>query len=382
VTGNFELPVTKHKTMGQRYYHLWGEVTAFENLLLAFRKARRGKRDKPAVAAFEFDLEANVLALQTELRDGSYRPGPYASFAIQTPKRRLISAAPFRDRVVHHALMNVIGPLFERQFIFDTYANRVGKGTHAALDRCTEYLRRFAYVLPMDVRQFFPAVDHAILLDILGRTLADVQVMKLVTRIVAGGAGVQAAEYEMIYFPGDDLFAVNRPRGLPIGNLTSQFWANVYLNGLDHFVKRELKCRGYVRYVDDLLLFADDKATLHIWRKEVMARLAELRLTVHENSAQPRPCRIGLPFLGFQVFADHRRLKRRNVVQARRRLRALRHAYRLGQIGPRQARVRVQSWLSHAAHADTWGLRRAVLRDFKLTKGTDGSQKRHVADLR
>jgi retron-type reverse transcriptase len=359
--------------MSQRYYHLWEAVTAFENLLLAWRKARRGKRDRPVVAAFEYDLEANVLALQAELRDGSYRPGPYASFTIHEPKRRLISAAPFRDRVVHHALMNVIGPLFERQFIFDTYANRVGKGTHAALDRCTAYLRRFAYVLPLDVRQFFPAVDHAILLEILGRTLADAQVLELITRIVAGGAGVQAAEYEMRYFPGDDLFAVNRPRGLPIGNLTSQFWANVYLNGLDHFVKRELKCRGYVRYVDDLLLFADDKATLHAWRAAVIAHLAGLRLTVHENSAQPRPCRVGLPFLGFQVFPDHRRLKRRNVIQARRRLKGLRHAYRLGQVGPKQIRARVQSWLSHASHGDTYRLRRALLREFKLTKGTDGT---------
>ncbi|PKO60370.1 MAG: RNA-dependent DNA polymerase, partial [Betaproteobacteria bacterium HGW-Betaproteobacteria-17] len=280
--------------MSKRYYHLWPEVTAFANLLLAFRKARRGKRGRPAVAAFEYDLESNVLALQAELRDGSYRPGPYASFTIHEPKRRLISAAPFRDRVAHHALMNVIGPLFERQFIFDTYANRVGKGTHAALDRCTEYMRRFEYVLPLDVRQFFPAIDHAVLLNILGRTIADERTLELAARIIAGGVGVQAHEYDMVYFPSDDLFAVNRPRGLPIGNLTSQFWANVYLNGLDHCVKRELKCRGYVRYVDDVLLFADDKVTLHAWRGAVIAHLAGLRLTIHENSAQPRPCRVGL----------------------------------------------------------------------------------------
>jgi len=137
--------------MSKRYYPLWNDVTAFSNLLCAFRQAARGKRDRPAVVAFTLDLEEELLRLQAELRDCSYRPGTYVSFLIHEPKRRLISAAPFRDRVVHHALVNVIEPLFERQFIFDTYANRVGKGTHRALDRCTHFMRRFAFVLPVDV---------------------------------------------------------------------------------------------------------------------------------------------------------------------------------------------------------------------------------------
>jgi RNA-directed DNA polymerase len=369
--------------MGRCYFHLWSEVTSFENLLLAFRKASLGKRSKASVAAFEYHLEENLFGLQEELQSGAYRPESYSNFHIHEPKKRLISAAPFRDRVVHHALCNVIGPLFERQFIFDTYANRVGKGTHRALDRCTEFMRRFAYVLPMDVRQFFPAIDHAVLLEILGRTIGDERMLDLAARIIAGGAGVQADEYDMVYFPGDDLFAVNRPRGLPIGNLTSQFWANVYLNGLDHFVKRQLRCQGYVRYVDDLLLFADDKDTLHLWRDEVMARLAALRLTIHENSAQPRPTRCGVPFLGFQVYPDHRRLKRRNAIQARRRLRALRDAYQRGEVSRERVHVGVQGWVNHARYGDTWGLRRAVLADIVLHGSEDGerNRERRVADF-
>ena len=369
--------------MGKCYFHLWGEVTSFDNLLLAFRKASLGKRRKASVAAFEYRLEENLFALQEELRSGAYRPGPYDSFYIHEPKKRLISAAPFRDRVVHHALCNVIGPLFERQFIHDTYANRVGKGTHRALDRCTEFMRRFTYVLPMDVRQFFPAIDHAILLDILARTIGDERTLDLAAKIIAGGAGVQADEYDMVYFPGDDLLAAARPRGLPIGNLTSQFWANVYLNGLDHFVKRQLRCRGYVRYVDDLLLFADDKPTLHAWRGEVIAYLAGLRLTIHENSAQPRPTRCGVPFLGFQVFPDHRRLKRRNAVLARRRLRALRDAYHRGEVSRERVRVGVQGWINHARYGDTWGLRRAVLSDIVLCGSENGERSREhgIADL-
>jgi retron-type reverse transcriptase len=369
--------------MSKRTNHLWPEITSFENLLAAFKRAAKGKRAKATVAAFEYDLEENLLTLQAELRDGDYRPGPYSSFAIHEPKRRLISAAPFRDRVVHHALCNVMEPLFERRFIFDSYANRIGKGTHRALDRCTHFMRRYAWLLPMDVRQFFPSVDHTILLDVLGRTVADQRALDLAAVILASGEGVQVNEYDMVYFPGDDLLAANRPRGLPIGNLTSQFWANVYLNGLDHFVKRALKCHAYVRYVDDLLLLADDKMALHDWRAAVIEHLRGLRLTIHENSAQPRPCRSGVPFLGWQVFPDHRRLKRRNVVQARRRLHTLSRDYRLGRVGLDQVNASLQSWLSHARHGDTWGLRAALLRDFKLTRGTDGPtfEKHRVADF-
>ena len=145
------------------------QVYAWDNLWPAWRKAARGKRGRSAAAGFEYHLEDNLIALQHQLAGKRYRPGAYASFYIHEPKRRLISAAPFRDRVVHHALCNVIEPAFERSFIYDSYANRIGKGTHRALDRCQEFARRFRYVLPCDVRQFFPSIDHAILLDILGR---------------------------------------------------------------------------------------------------------------------------------------------------------------------------------------------------------------------
>ena len=137
------------------YKHLYPQVCTWENLYAAWRKARLGKRGRAPAATFEYRLEEKLLQLQRELRDQSYRPGPYSNFYIHEPKRRLISAAPFRDRVVHHALCNVIEPLFERRFIHDSYANRVGKGSHKALDRCQEYMRRFRYVLQCDVRQFF-----------------------------------------------------------------------------------------------------------------------------------------------------------------------------------------------------------------------------------
>ena len=347
------------------YKHLYEQVWDWDNLYLAYRKARKGKRGRPPAATFEFDLESNLVTLQQELREKTYRPGAYSSFYIHEPKRRLISAAPFRDRVVHHALCNVIEPIFERSFIFDSYANRIGKGTHAALDRSQEFARRYRYVLQCDVKQFFPSLDLAILRETLARKIADSDLLWLVDGILASGVGVLSEEYEMEWFPGDDLLAATRPRGLPIGNLTSQFWANCYLNPFDHFVQRELRCHGYVRYVDDFLLFGDDKPALWGWRQAVVNRLADLRLTIHPG-AQPRPVAEGIPFLGFVIYSTHRRLKRRKVVHFRRKLRTQMRSYRAGRLPLNKVSASVLGWINHASYGDTWRLRRAVLREVVL----------------
>jgi len=347
--------------MGKRYFDLYENICHPLNLWAAYKQAARGKRYLPAAAAFEYDLEENLIELEQALKDESYLPGGYHNFLIQRPKRRLISAAPFRDRVAHHALMNVIEPLFERQFIFDSYANRRGKGTHAALDRCTYFMRRHRYVMHLDVRQFFPSIDHEILLSILSRTIADEKTMSLIRKIVASGENVQAEEYSMTYFPGDDLFAVQRPRGLPIGNLTSQHWANVYLNELDQYAKRVLKCHACIRYVDDILLFADEKPELHTWLKQITGYLQNIRLRLHENSAQPGQTKDGVPFLGFLVFPDHRRLKRSNGIAFQRRFRKLISQYSNGGISFRDMSQRVQSWVNHASYGDTLGLRTKIL---------------------
>ncbi len=262
--------------------------------------------------------------------------------------------------MVHHALCNLIEPVFERVFLPTSYANRVGKGTHRALDKAQAYARRFEYILQCDIRQFFPSIDHAILQNTLQSRLHDPGVRWLIERIIASGRGVLRDDYRMVYFPGDDLFAAARPRGLPIGNLTSQFWANVYLNPFDHFVKRQLGCPAYLRYVDDFLLFGDDKAVLWDWKHALEKRLAALRLTIHPG-AQPRPVSEGFPFLGFVVFPDHRRVKRRKVVHFRRKLRSLLRAYAAGSLHIETLDASIRGWVNHVRYADTWGLRTAVL---------------------
>ncbi len=342
------------------FKHLYLQIASFDNLLLAFYKARRGKRSHPNVASFEFDLETNLLKLQNSLQTETYRPGRYHNFNITDPKPRLISAAPFRDRVVHHALCNLIEPLLERGFIYDSYANRKGKGTHAALDRAQAFSQNYAYVLKCDIEHFFPHIDHQILFGQLSHRLADPQTLRLCRLILESGAAIHQG-IPPAFFPGDDLFAAIRPRGLPIGNLTSQFWANVYLNPLDHFIKRELKCLAYCRYVDDFLLFSNSKADLHHWRAAIIEYLASLRLTLHENEAQVFPVETGIPFLGWRLYPHHRLLRKRNGLAFQRRYAEMRRDYADGKISFERLDASVQGWVAHARHGNTWGLRRSLL---------------------
>jgi len=217
-------------------------MISFESLLEVAAKAQRGKRFRPAVARFHFTLERELLVLQAELASKTYRPGPYRSFYIYEPKQRLISAAPYRDRVVHHALTGVLEPIFERSFVFDSYACRKGKGTHAAVARCRNHARRFRYVLKADIRKFFPSVDHDILKHLIAGKIKDPNVLWLMGLILDHS---NPQEPLLQWFPEDDLFTpAERRRGFPIGNQTSQFFANVYLDPLDHFVKDRLGVDG------------------------------------------------------------------------------------------------------------------------------------------
>jgi len=345
------------------------QMCSLASLLGAFERAARAKRRKAAAAAFEHQLADRLLELRAELLEGRYRPQRYARFEIREPKRRVISAAPFRDRVVHHALCSVIEPRFERLFIPDSYANRVGRGTHRALARMRELASRYRYVLRADIRQHFASIDHAILLDGLRTQIPEPDLLRLVADIVASGEEELRDEYRMGWFDGDDLLAACRPRGLPIGNLTSQFWSNCYLHPFDLFVKRELGCAGYLRYVDDFALFADSKAALQAWQPCIEQRLARLRLAVHAHSFQVAPTAHGTPWLGFVVYPDHVAVKARKVREATRRLGARYDAWRAGEISFGEFDASVQGWINHVRFADSWGLRTHMLSRFELAPG-------------
>lgn len=335
-------------------------ITAWDNLWLAYRKAAKGKRGRIPAAGFEHQVADKLVRLQAELREKSYRPGAYHHFFIHEPKRRKISAAPFRDRVVHHALCNLIEPVFDARFIPHSCANRVGRGTHAAIDHLQACARQHRHVLRMDIVKHFPSLDHAVLRAEIARVVRDDGLLWLVDQILDSGRDVLKDEYQMVWFPGDDLFALNRPRGLPIGNLTSQFWSNVYMNPLDWFVQRELGCNAYLRYVDDFALFSNSKQQLWEWRAAIIERLARLRLTAHETEAQVTQTKDGIPWLGFVVYPTHRKLKKRNAVSFTRRLERSINAYESGAITFAELDASVQGWINHVRYADTWGLRRHI----------------------
>lgn len=243
----------------KRYGNLYPDIIAFANLVLAADKAQKGKRFRDNVLEFNYNREKELICLQQELTDKTYQHGKYRTFYIREPKIRMISAAPYRDRVVHHALCNIITPIFEKTFIHDSYANREGFGTHRALSRFTEFARSSRYILQCDIQKYFPSIDHDILKTTIRRKIKCRDTLWLIDHII-DNSNEQFHLDE--YFQDDDPSFLERRKGLPIGNLTSQFFANIYLNELDHFVKEQLKCRKYLRYVDDFCLFDDDKKYL------------------------------------------------------------------------------------------------------------------------
>jgi retron-type reverse transcriptase len=349
---------------------LFDRLTGWPNLLLAARKARKGKRGRADALAFERQRERELLRLQEELRNRAYRPGAYRTFHIREPKPRVISAAPYRDRVVHHALVNVIGPLFERNFILDSYANRVGKGTHRAVDRYQAFARRFRYVLQCDIVKFFPSVDHEILKGLLRQRIRDEGVLWLCDRIIDES---NPQEEVRAYFPGDDLFEpYRRRRGLPIGNMTSQFWANVYLHGLDNYVKRGLRCKGYARYVDDIVIFGESKQELWDVRRKVVRFLERLRLCIHERRAQVRPTARPTRFLGYRCWPTHRFLTKEKIRRFHRYGRRMQRLYAAGQMGWDDVKPRLAAWNAHAATADSLRLRRRVLGELVFVRTGPG----------
>ena len=351
--------------MPKRHRNLFDGIASFPALMLAASLAARGKRGKPGVAAFLANLEKEVLRLERQLKDGSYRPGRYKKIEVFDPKHRVVSAAPFRDRVVHHAFCAVCEPIFERGFVFDSYANRVGKGTHRAVARYERFRDRYEHVLRCDIYRYFPAIDHAVLKKDLRRRLACERTLALADGIIDGS---NPQEPVNLYFPGDDLFApFERRRGLPIGNLTSQFFANLYLDGLDHFCKEVLGAKGYLRYVDDFALFDDSPEQLQEWRGQIERFLEGRRLRLHPRKTAILPTSEPASFLGYVLMpGGWRRLPEDNVRRFRNRLRGMMDRWRQGTLAKEDIQQRVRSWSTHAAHANTWRLRQAIFRAARL----------------
>lgn len=349
--------------MPKSYGGLYPQIYAFENLWLAYRNARKGKRQVKDTALFELRAEENLFALQEVLQEERFEFSGYRTFLITDPKERLICAAPFRDRVVHHALCNIITPLLDRCMIRDTYACRVGKGTHRAINKAYEYVNKEAWVLKMDLQKYFFTIDHALLLAQLRRKIRDKAVLSLIQNLLA-----TYHSDDRYYFPSpnDDLFSIQRPRGLPIGNLTSQWFANYFLNGLDHKMTQHPKVKGYVRYMDDLAIFASEKQDLVAIKETVLDALAALRLHAHPQKTQIFPAKNGFPFLGFVLKPHHKRIKRENLKRFKARLARQQKALAQESITFDHITQSLQAWMGFIGKGRYIGLIDEILSHYPL----------------
>ena len=283
---------------------------SFENFYYAFKKAFKATKTQESWR-FAFQLEEELKNLIDELSAGSYIPGKYRYFEIFEPKPRTISAAPFRDRVVHHALIRQLEPIFEQTFIFDSYATRKNKGTHAAARRAQNFCRKNIWYLKMDIRHYFASINHEKLVRQIARTIKDPFVLNLCRQIIAQG--------------GDG------SKGLPIGNLTSQFFANVYLTSFDHMVKEELHVRHYIRYMDDFILFGNDRSLL----KNHLVKIQNFLYTNAELTvkfAYMNKCTGGIPWLGLRIFPNLIRIQRKNLQRTRTKIKKRHYEYKHGLI--------------------------------------------------
>ena len=351
----------------KRAGNLWPEVTSFANLLAASEAAAAGKRKRPDVAAFLLELEPRLVTLRRELLAGTYRPGAYRTFTITDPKPRQISAAPFRDRVVHHALTRVLEPVFEKGFSPFSFACRKGFGVHQALRVAEEGSRRYRYVLKLDVRKYFASIDHEILAAKLARKIKCRPTLDLTGIIIAGS---NPQEEVIRYFAGDNLFTPHgRRRGLPLGNQTSQFFANVYLDGLDQFVTRRLRPGAYARYVDDLVLFSNSASELHAMHRAISAVIGGDRLVLHERKSRVYRCTEGLTFLGWRLFRSHTRLARADVARFAKRMRGLQRDWEAARVEWESIHQSVQAWIGHASFGDTRVLRERLLGRYSFVRG-------------
>jgi RNA-directed DNA polymerase len=358
----------------KRIGNLYEKIYDFENLYQAYLQARKGKRYRNDVLKFTANLEENLIQIQNELIYDMYQVGRYREFYVYEPKKRLVMALPFKDRVVQWAIYRQLNPVFDRGYIEHSYACRVGKGTHVAAKNLHNWLRIVSkksekwHYLKLDISKYFYRVDHKKLINIIARKLKDKRTIRLLWKTIKSedtkfGLPTAASLTET------DVRLENR--GMPIGNLTSQLFANIYLNELDHFAKHDLKIRYYTRYMDDVIILHEDKKHLQYVKNEIEAFLEEkLRLNLNNKTAI-RPITLGIEFVGYRIWNTHMKIKKPTVQKIRRNLKRIQNKYSLGIMPLEKVRSSLFSYMGMLQHCNSYLLKRKILQDFKLTRNRE-----------
>jgi len=340
------------------YKNIFNNIISLENLFSAWDKFKSDKRNKFDVQKFEWNLEENIFLLNEELKNGTYKHGPYSSFFIHDPKQRNIHKALVRDRVLHHAVFNILNQTLEPTFISNSLSCRIDKGSHKGIDILESMMRKISqnnhkpcFALKCDVKKFFDTVDHSILLSIIHKRIKDVQTMSLIEEII----GSFSSKYSNIFYK----------KGLPIGNLTSQLFANIYLNEFDQFIKHTLRIKHYVRYTDDFVIAANNKAYLENLITPISAFLShELALELHPKKVSIRKFNQGIDFLGYVVLPCHRSLRTKTRNRIFRKLKKRVKDYKNGMVNRHSLEQSLQSYLGTFSHADTYRLEQELKNQF------------------
>lgn len=358
------------------YKHLYETLCSFENLEDAYFKARKHKTLNPKVIEFDRHRKFHLFALQRELRAFTYAPQPMKKFVLRDPKTRIICVSEFRDRIVHHALVNILQPIFEPRFIRDSYASRRGKGNLAALNRFGAFMKKITnngkpapnarnanevcgYAFKADIRHYFDSVSHEILIEIIKKRINDKGSLWLIKIILAN------------YNSGID------GKGMPLGNWTSQFFANIYLDELDRFIKHRLKAKYYIRYVDDFIILHKSKAILQEYEAGIKAFLYSLELELHPDKCRVIPIRKGISLLGFSVFYHYKLVRKRNLKNINARLNAMISLHHNKSIESWELLEALNGWNAYAMQGNTYRLRTKP--ELHVRQGLKPAQKASLA---
>lgn len=312
-----------------------------DNLRLAFWKASKGKRYSRKVLAFQRDLDDNLLKLRKEIESGLIRVGDYRYFKIFDPKERLICSSAFDEQVLHHALMNICHADFERYQIYHSYASRKGKGTYAAISKAKQYSRNHKWYLKLDMRKYFASIHHEVMKSQLSRMYKDNRLLEIFGKII-------------------DSYQASPRRGMPIGSLTSQYFANHYLAKLDHMIKEGFKVKAYVRYMDDLVMWGNEKKSLkklHNWVEDYVH--TQLRLEI--KPGQLNRTQNGLPFLGYKIFPHSIKLTQRSKRRFIKKIGEIEKNFHLGFWNEATCQRRALALFAFIFHAETHGLRENII---------------------